>query len=229
MKYPHFAITMLGAYLAIFTNAAFATTPVVTVTSPANGSQDGSQVNFTATASSPECSAGIAAMRIYTAPSVGAYTVDSNSLNVNLSLAPGTYDTVVQAWDNCGGVGKTAVDITVTGGTLPPPKFLYASDYVGGLIEEYDVDPSTGVITPTSQGSVPTGSKPEILASDKGGFRLYAISQSPNQVTGYFIDREDGSLKQVPGAAGLAEPLFVGGIQPGRLTSPVWVQSVGPL
>jgi 6-phosphogluconolactonase (cycloisomerase 2 family) len=202
MKYPHFAITMLGASLAIFTNVAFATTPVVTVTSPANGSQDGSPVNFTASASSPECSAGIAAMRIYTAPSVGAYTVDSNSLNVNLSLAPGTYDTVVQAWDNCGGVGKTAVDITVTGGTLPPPKFLYASDYVGGLIEEYNVDPSTGVITPTSQGSVPTGSKPEILASDKGGFRLYAISQSPNQVTGYFIDREDGSLKQVPGAPG---------------------------
>ena len=203
MKYPHFAVALVLAFgLAGFTGVAFATTPVVTVKSPTNGSQDGSPVNFTASASSPDCAAGIAAMRIYTAPSVGAYTVDSNSLDVNLSLAPGTYNTVVQAWDNCGGVGKTPVDITVTGGTLPPPKFLYASDYGGGRIEEYNVDPSTGVITPTSQGSVATNSKPETLASDHGGFRLYAISQSPNQVTGFFINREDGALQQVPGAPG---------------------------
>ncbi len=203
MKYFHIALTFLLAFgLSAFSQLASATTPIVTVTSPSNGSQDGTPVNFTATASSPDCSAGIAAMRIYTAPHVGAYTVDSNSLDVNLSLAPGTYNTVVQAWDNCGGVGKTPVNITVTRGTLPPPKFLYASDYVDGLINEYNVDPSTGVITPTSQVSVSTGSKPEILASDQGGFRLYAISQSPTQVTGFFINREDGSLQQVPGAPG---------------------------
>jgi 6-phosphogluconolactonase len=204
MKYPHFVVTlMLGFALAVFTNVAFATTPVVTVTSPTNGSQDGSPVNFTASASSPDCSAGIAAMRIYTAPGNGAYTTDSSSLNVNLPLAPGTYNTVVQAWDNCGGVGKTPVNITVTGNTLPPPRFMYSSNYSGGLIEEYNVDPSTGVITSTSQGSVSTGSKPEALATDQGGFRLYAISQSPNQVTGFFINRDDGSLQQVPGAPGV--------------------------
>jgi hypothetical protein len=193
---------MLVFGLAVFADVAFATTPVVKVTSPTNGSQDGSPVDFKASASSPDCSTGIAAMRIYTAPGNGVYTADSSTLDVNLPMAPGTYNTVVQAWDNCGGVGKTPVNITVTGNTLPPPRFLYSSDYAGGLIEEYDIDPGTGEITPYSQGSVSTGSKPEALATDKGGFRLYAVSQSPNQVTGFFINRDDGSLQQVPGAPG---------------------------
>ena len=200
---PYFAVALMLVFgLVVFAEVAFATTPVVKVTSPTNGSKDGSPVNFAASASSPDCSTGIAAMRIYTAPGNGAYTVDSSTLDVNLPMAPGTYNTVVQAWDNCGGVGKTPVNITVTGNTLPPPRFLYSSDYADGLIEEYDVDPSTGEITPYSQGSVSTGSKPEALATDKGGFRLYAISQSPNQVTGFFINRDDGSLQQVPGAPG---------------------------
>lgn len=177
---------MLVFGLAVFADVAFATTPVVKVTSPTNGSQDGSPVDFKASASSPDCSTGIAAMRIYTAPGNGVYTADSSTLDVNLPMAPGTYNTVVQAWDNCGGVGKTPVNITVTGNTLPPPRFLYSSDYAGGLIEEYDIDPGTGEITPYSQGSVSTGSKPEALATDKGGFRLYAVSQSPNQPASRF-------------------------------------------
>jgi hypothetical protein len=52
-------------------------------------------------------------MRIYTAPGVSAYTVNSNQLNTNITLSSGTYNTVVQAWDNCGGVGKTPIAITV--------------------------------------------------------------------------------------------------------------------
>jgi polyvinyl alcohol dehydrogenase (cytochrome) len=87
--------------------------PVVTVTSPANNSQVASPVDYVSSAASPTCAKGIAAIRIYTAPYVSAYTVDSSQLNTNISLSPGTYQTVVQAWDNCGGVGKTPVTITV--------------------------------------------------------------------------------------------------------------------
>jgi 6-phosphogluconolactonase len=198
-----FALTiLLVSGLAAFSNRAYATTPVVTVTSPTPGSQDNSPVNFTASASSPDCSAGIAAMRIYTAPGDGAYTTDSNHLDVNLSLAAGTYDTVVQAWDNCGGVGKTPVNITVTGAALPPPKFLYSSDANGNRIYEYNIDPSTGVISPTAQGYVATGSQPGRIASDKGGFRLYVTNMGSKDVSGYFIDRDNGSLQPVPGAPG---------------------------
>ena len=90
-----------------------ATMPVVTVTSPANNSQVTSPVHYVASAASPQCAKGIAAMRIYTASGVSAYTVNSNQLNTYITLSPGTYNTVVQAWDNCGGVGKTPVAVSV--------------------------------------------------------------------------------------------------------------------
>jgi 6-phosphogluconolactonase (cycloisomerase 2 family) len=169
-------------------------------------------VNFTASASSPDCSAGIAAMRIYTAPSQSAYTTDSNKLDVSLTLAAGTYNTVVQAWDNCGGVGKTPVNITVTAASSgPTPKFLYSSDSGGNRIYGYNINPSTGVITPTSQGSVVTGSQPGRIASDLGGYRLYVVNSGSKDVEGYFINRSDGSLQQVPDAPGVivGDPLAV--------------------
>ncbi|HZR58815.1 MAG TPA: hypothetical protein VFA74_18240 [Terriglobales bacterium] len=83
------------------------------MTSPTNNSQVTSPVHYVASAASPQCAKGIAAMRIYTAPGVSAYTVNSNQLDTNITLASGTYNTVVQAWDNCGGVGKTPITIFV--------------------------------------------------------------------------------------------------------------------
>jgi len=92
----------------------FTPAPAITVTLPVNGSQIPSPVQFKASAASPNCAKGVASMRIYTAPGVDAYTVDSSSLNTSITLSAGTYNTVVQSWDNCGNVGKTFVTITVT-------------------------------------------------------------------------------------------------------------------
>jgi hypothetical protein len=94
-----------------FATAAFAA-PTVTVLSP-KASSSGSPVFYEAYATSPSCASGISAMRIYSAPSVSAYTVDGAHIETFISLSAGSYSTVVQAWDNCGGVGKTTVDITV--------------------------------------------------------------------------------------------------------------------
>lgn len=180
---------------------AWATTPVVSVTSPTNGSSVKSPVHYVASASSSACSKGIAAMRIYSAPGVNAYTVDSSTLDIAISLAPGTYNTVVQAWDNCGGVGKAPVTITVTGGRrLPPPRFLYSSDELGGKIYGYVIDPSSGSLAANGQGPVSAHSSPTRVAVDKGGFRLYVINVGSNDVSAYFIDRRNGHLSPVPGS-----------------------------
>jgi len=88
--------------------------PNVNVSSPANNSTVGSPVNFVATAIT-SCSGGVAAMGIYTAPYVLAYKVGGATLNTTLSLNPGTYNTVVQEWDRCGGASKTPITITVSG------------------------------------------------------------------------------------------------------------------
>ncbi len=87
----------------------------VYVTSPSNNGAVGSPVNFAATAST-SCSQGVSAMGIYTAPGQLAYTVNGSSLNTNLTLNPGTYNTVVEEWDKCGGAATTPVTITVNGG-----------------------------------------------------------------------------------------------------------------
>lgn len=88
----------------------------VSVSSPANNSTVGSPVNFKASAST-SCSKGVSSIGIYTAPGVLAYVVNGSSLNYNLSLNAGKYNTVVQEWDGCGGSSSTPVTITVSGGS----------------------------------------------------------------------------------------------------------------
>src|SRR5450631_555106 len=83
------------------------------VMSPIDSTVVSSPVHYVANAQAPACSAGVAAMRIYTAPGVSAYTVDASSLNTYVKLAPGSYNTVIQSWDNCGHVYTAPVNITV--------------------------------------------------------------------------------------------------------------------
>lgn len=84
----------------------------VHVTSPTSNSTVGSPVNFVATATT-SCPKGVASMGIYTGPSQLAYVTGGASLNTSLSLGPGTYNTTVQEWDNCGGASTAPVTITV--------------------------------------------------------------------------------------------------------------------
>ena len=92
----------------------------VFVISPVNNSTVGSPVRFSATAATSTCSQGVASMGIYTAPSPDkkVYVTQGDSLNATVSLSPGTYNTVVQAWDYCGGASFTPVTVNVSGTTL---------------------------------------------------------------------------------------------------------------
>jgi major membrane immunogen (membrane-anchored lipoprotein) len=85
----------------------------VAVTSPASGANVQGPVHYIAS-STTSCSKGVGSMGIYTAPGVLAYVSNGNSLDTNLNLNPGTYNTVVEEWDNCGGAATTPITITVT-------------------------------------------------------------------------------------------------------------------
>jgi len=71
-----------------------------------------SPVHYLATATS-NCAKGVSAIAIYTAPGKQAYVAQGANLDTSLALSPGTYDTVVQEWDNCGGASSTHVPLTV--------------------------------------------------------------------------------------------------------------------
>src|SRR5580704_1411678 len=105
-------VLMILCLSALSTPAAFAG---VNVTSPANGATLQGPVPYVASATTPSCSKGVGSMGIYTAPGVLAYVVNGSSMNTTLSLNPGTYNTVVEEWDNCGGAGTTPITITVSG------------------------------------------------------------------------------------------------------------------
>ena len=99
----------LPLILAVFVSSAFAS---VTVSVPVNNSNVATTVQYVAAATT-SCAQGVSAMGIYAAPGVLAYSVSGAKLNTLLNLGPGTYNTVVQEWDNCGGSDRTAVTINV--------------------------------------------------------------------------------------------------------------------
>ncbi len=86
----------------------------VTVTAPKTNTAVGTTVQYVAS-SSTSCSSGVSAIGVYSAPGKLIYTAKGSSLNASLTFSPGTYNTVVQEWDNCGGSATAPVTITVGG------------------------------------------------------------------------------------------------------------------
>ncbi len=77
-------------------------------------------------------------------------------------------------------------------------RFLYALE--GNGVSGWNVNPSTGALTPTGQGVVAAGEQPYRVASDMGGYRLYVANVGSNDISAYFINRSNGYLTPVPGS-----------------------------
>ena len=80
------------------------------------------------------------------------------------------------------------------------PKFLYSTEYRGGKVHGYLVDPNTGALKPTGQNPPWAHWGPSKVASDKGGYRLYVINWGSKDLNAYFIDRRNGYIYGVPGS-----------------------------
>jgi len=89
----------------------------VWVTSPASNATVGSPVSYVATATTATCAKGVASVGIYVNNQL-KFVENGASLNTSLALTAGSYDTVVEEWDFCGGAAFTHVPITVEGKTL---------------------------------------------------------------------------------------------------------------
>src|SRR5580700_5233648 len=105
-------MTIPRIILSFLLLAAFALANV-TVSSPSSGATLGSPVPYVATATASSCSKGVASMGIYVNDQL-VYVVNGASMNTHWTLAPGSYSTVVEEWDYCGGATYTTVGITVS-------------------------------------------------------------------------------------------------------------------
>src|SRR5438876_8264388 len=109
----------LYVYFFLLVTLAMPAFAGISVTSPTNGAQVQSSVHYVATAQSPACAKGVAAIGIYTAPYKLAYSVTGSKLDTYLTLSAGTYYTVVQEWDNCGWSASVPITVTVGSGGTP--------------------------------------------------------------------------------------------------------------
>ncbi len=116
----------------------------ISVTSPVSGSTVGPLNSFVATAST-SCPQGVAAVGVYV-NHVLTFIAQGASLNTQITLAPGAQNTVVQAWDNCGGTSNTKVPLTVTGTKLSHLQSINGWNQWGELGPVYDIcSPCSGV------------------------------------------------------------------------------------
>ena len=114
----------------------------VWVTSPADGSNVAAPVNYAATATS-SCSKGVAAMGVYVNNQL-QFVENGAKLNTSLTLTAGTYDTVVQEWDYCGGSTFKHVKINVSGQGFMNLQASHGWTGYGEFPPDYDICSNCG-------------------------------------------------------------------------------------
>ena len=123
--------------LAVTLGLAGAASAGVTVTSPTASSTIGSPVHFVASATSNH---PITGMHIYV-DGISVYQTSAASLNTDVSVASGSHNAVVQAWDSTGAVFKASLTITVSGTSTPSTSSLPAPPSTATVLSNIDQMP----------------------------------------------------------------------------------------
>ena len=155
----------------------------LSVTSPAAGSTVGPVASYVATATTA-CPQGISSIGVYV-NHVLAATAQGASLNVQIALSPGQQNTVVQAWDNCGGTTTSAVPVTVTGNKLAQLQAIGGWNQWGELGPVYDIcSPCNGVTWSMNQHVSANSLSGDATQFNMGGTTPYSDVLWSNPVIG---------------------------------------------
>ena len=159
----------------------------VWVTSPSANATVSSPIRYVATAATGTCSKGVASMGIYVNNQLN-YVVMGASLNTSLTLPPGTYDTVVEEWDFCGGAAFTHVPITVKGKAFTQLQASGGWTGYGEYPPKYDICKfcGSGVTWSMTQGIKSPSLSGNATKFDIGGTTPYADVLWTNPLIGDF-------------------------------------------
>jgi len=122
----------------------------------------------------------------FSSDTVSMYTVDSCT-GALTQTTPAT----VSTGGNEFGAEEMAVD--------PAGRFAYVANLVSNAqdlatIAMYTIDPSTGILTPTTPPTVPTGYFPQGIAIDPSGKFVYTANSDDNTVSMFTINQTTGVL-----------------------------------
>lgn len=113
--------------------------------------------------------------------------------------------------DSCiGGLNGTSPASVATGSTPQEPapesmvadragRFVYVANLVSNAsdaatISMYTIDPTTGILTPTTPATVPTGFLPQGIAIDPSGKFVYTANSDDNTISMFTINQGTGVL-----------------------------------
>jgi hypothetical protein len=123
----------------------------------------------------------------------------SNSLNTFVNLPSGTYSPTVQAWDNCGNVFKSTLELSASGGG---GAYLYVSNSDLNDVALFDI--TNGVLSnPNGSGDPPLftfGTGP--IAVDPGSWFTYVLSVDPSDGSSIIESAEINQLNGYPNGYG---------------------------
>jgi 6-phosphogluconolactonase len=113
--------------------------------------------------------------------------------------------------DSCTGSLTASMPATVATGSTqgeslpedmvadPAGRFAYVANLVSNAVDDatismYTINPSTGVLTPTTPATVPTGFLPQGIAIDPSGKFVYTANSDDNTVSMFTINQTTGTL-----------------------------------
>jgi hypothetical protein len=147
------------------------------------------------------CSKGVAAMGVYTANHVLVYSQQGKTLQTYLNLPAGTYNLVIEEWDNCAGATTSPVNLVVgEPGLGEAGMYAYMPDPATGRTDSFWMDANCSLY-PTLGTPNPAVWNPISVSSDFDGF-VYVLNQVSLDLSIYEADvlNETGSLTQIPGS-----------------------------
>jgi hypothetical protein len=173
----------------------------VWVTSPADSSAVSSPVNYAASATTA-CTKGVASMGVYVNNQLN-YVSSGAKLNTSLTLTPGSYDTVVQEWDYCGGSTFKHVKVNVAGNAFTNLQTSSGWTGYGEFPPKYDVcskNCGPGVTWSMNQGVSSPSLSGKAAKFSIGGATPYADVLWTNPLIGDFSSQgmPDPSHKIIP-------------------------------
>ena len=147
------------------------------------------------------CPQGVSAVGVYTADHQRVATELGATLNREINIPPGTYNAVVEEWDNCGGAATTSFNLIVTdNGLSSPPLYAYMPDPAAGTTDAFWM--TTGCqLNPVLGTPNPADWNPISVSTDLSGF-VYVLNQVSLTLSIYQADSQplNGGLTQIPGS-----------------------------